>query len=155
LGLGFAQGKTMFWRRADLEAAGGIGALGVEIAEDAASTKIVRNAGLRVRLTEPPFGQPLGRRDITEVWRRQNRWARLRRSCFPLYFAPEILGGAVFPLIAAGYVADVAGMSVFGTIVALSCLWYGAEAMLAKAARWHLAPLYPLHALLRDLLLPV
>jgi len=155
LGLGFAQGKTMFWRRADLEAAGGIGALGAEIAEDAASTKIVRNAGLRVRLTEPPFGQPLGRRDITEVWRRQTRWARLRRSCFPLYFAPEILGGAVFPLIAAGYVADVAGISVFGTIVAFSFLWYGAEAMLAKAARWHLAPLYPLHALVRDLLLPV
>src|SRR5262249_41084109 len=35
LGLGFAQGKTMLWRRADLERAGGIGALGAEIAEDA------------------------------------------------------------------------------------------------------------------------
>jgi ceramide glucosyltransferase len=47
LGLGFAQGKTMLWRRADLEAAGGIGALGAELAEDAASTKIVRAAGFR------------------------------------------------------------------------------------------------------------
>jgi ceramide glucosyltransferase len=62
LGFGFAQGKTMLWRRADLEGAGGIAALGGEIAEDAASTKIVRAAGLRVRLTAPPFGQPLGRR---------------------------------------------------------------------------------------------
>src|ERR1700676_4343944 len=56
IGIGFAQGKTMLWRRADLEAAGGIKALGAEIAEDAASPKIVRAAGLRVRLTAPPFG---------------------------------------------------------------------------------------------------
>ena len=155
LGFGFAQGKTMLWRRADLEGAGGIAALGAEIAEDAASTKIVRAAGLRVRLTNPPFGQPLGRRRIIEVWRRQTRWARLRRSCFPLYFAPEILGGAVFPLIAAGYAAYAADISVFGTVAALSLVWYGAETALAKAARWHLTPLYPLQALLRDLLLPL
>jgi ceramide glucosyltransferase len=154
-GLGFAQGKTMLWRRADLDGAGGIGALGAEIAEDAASTKIVRAAGLRVRLTAPPFEQPLGRRGMKEVWRRQTRWARLRRSSFPLYFVPEIVGGAVFPLIAAGYAAGAADISVFGTVVALALAWYGAEIALAKAAQWPLPPLYGLHALLRDLLLPV
>ena len=42
LGLGFAQGKTMLWRRRDLERAGGIQALAEEIAEDAAATKLVR-----------------------------------------------------------------------------------------------------------------
>jgi ceramide glucosyltransferase len=155
LGLGFAQGKTMLWRRTDLEAAGGIGALGTEIAEDAASTKIVRRAGLRVRLTAPPFEQPLGRRRMIEVWRRQTRWARLRRSSFPLYFAPEILGGAVFPLIAAGHMAFATGISVFGTVAAVALAWYGAEIALAKATRWHLGPLYPVQALMRDLLLPV
>jgi ceramide glucosyltransferase len=155
LGLGFAQGKTMLWRRADLEAAGGIGALGTEIAEDAASTKIVRRAGLRVRLTTPPFEQPLGRRPMIEVWRRQTRWARLRRSSFPLYFAPEILSGAAFPLIAAGHVAFTTGISVFGTVAAVALAWYGAEIALAKAARWHLGPFYPVQALMRDLLLPV
>jgi len=155
LGFGFAQGKTMLWRRGDLEAAGGIRALGAEPAEDAASTKIVRAAGLRVRLTDLPFGQPLGRRRMTEVWRRQTRWARLRRRCFPLCFAPEILGGAIFPLIAAGYVASAADISVFATVAVLSIVWYGAETALAKAARWHLAPLYPLQALLRDVLLPL
>jgi ceramide glucosyltransferase len=40
-GRGFAQGKTMLWRRADLEHSGGIAALGMEVAEDAAATKIV------------------------------------------------------------------------------------------------------------------
>ena len=154
LGIGFAQGKTMLWRRADLEAAGGIKALGAEIAEDAASTKIVRAAGLRVRLVDRPFGQPLGRRRLTEVWRRQTRWARLRRACFPLFFVPEILGGALFPMGAAGYAAYGAGLSVSATVATLAFAWYGAEAALAKLARWHCTPLYPLHAVLRDLLLP-
>jgi ceramide glucosyltransferase len=154
LGIGFAQGKTMLWRRADLEAAGGIKALGAEIAEDAASTKIVRAAGLRVRLTDPPFGQPLGRRRLTEVWRRQTRWGRLRRACFPLFFAPEILGGAVFPLTAAGYLAYAADLSVSVTVTGLALAWYGAETVLVRVARWPLTPLYPLQALLRDLLLP-
>ena len=54
-GFGFAQGKTMLWRRADLERAGGIEALGKEVAEDAAATKIVRGAGLKVRLVDRPF----------------------------------------------------------------------------------------------------
>lgn len=155
LGIGFAQGKTMFWRRNDLEAAGGIAALGGEVAEDAASTKIVRSAGLRVRLTNRPFGQPLGHRTFMEVWRRQTRWARLRRACFPLFFAPEILGGAVLPLAAAGYAAHGAGVSIVATIGALAVAWYGAEMALARFVRWHVTPLYPLHAVVRDLLLPV
>ena len=62
VGLGFAQGKTMLWRRTDLERAGGIRALGAEIAEDAAATKVVRRAGKRVRLVDRAFGQPLGNR---------------------------------------------------------------------------------------------
>ena len=60
VGLGFAQGKTLFWRKSDLEGAGGIRALGSESAEDAACTKIVRKLGLRVRLMQPPVRQPLG-----------------------------------------------------------------------------------------------
>ena len=39
LGWGFAQGKTMLWRRADLDAVGGISALAREVAEDAAATR--------------------------------------------------------------------------------------------------------------------
>ena len=154
LGIGFAQGKTMLWRRADLEAAGGIRALGTEAAEDAASTKIVRAAGRRVRLVDGPFEQPLGRRSLKEVWRRQTRWARLRRAGFPLFFVPEILGGAVLPLSAAGYAAHGAGLSVAGIVAALALAWYGLETALVWAVRWHLSPLFPFYAMLRDLLLP-
>src|SRR5215472_8405158 len=58
LGNGFAQGKTMLWRRVDLEAGGGISALGGEVAEDAAATKLVRGLGLEVHLVDAPFAQP-------------------------------------------------------------------------------------------------
>src|SRR5579863_2128571 len=50
VGLGFAQGKTLFYRRDILERGGGIEALGSELAEDAATTKLVRRLGLKARL---------------------------------------------------------------------------------------------------------
>jgi ceramide glucosyltransferase len=155
LGHGFAQGKTMLWRKADLDSAGGIAALGKEVAEDAASTKIVRAAGLRVRLVDRPFVQPLGRRGAAEVWNRQVRWARLRRASFLLYFLPEVLAGGVLPMIAAAIVADAFDVPAVLGASAMGALWYGAEMVLAAGAEWHLPLLYPLYGLLRDLSLPV
>jgi len=154
LGLGFAQGKTMLWRRDVLERAGGIRALGAEVAEDAAATKIVRAAGLSVRLVDAPFAQPLGRRGAAEVWHRQLRWSRLRRACFPGYFAPEIFGGAILPALAAALVADAAALPVAGSVAVFCLMWYGAEMLLARIAGWQMSPLYPLQGLLRDLMLP-
>jgi ceramide glucosyltransferase len=90
-GYGFAQGKTMLWRRDILEAGGSIEALGAEIAEDAAATKLIRTQGFNAHLVDRPFQQPLGKRRLRDVWSRQLRWARLRRVTFPFFFAPEIL----------------------------------------------------------------
>jgi len=155
LGLGFAQGKTMLWRRADLDRAGGIKALAGELAEDAVGTKVVRNAGLRVRLVDRPFIQPLGARGALEVWRRQVRWARLRRATFRLFFLPELLSGAAPALVAGGLAAAGLGFSVPAVVAALCVTWYGGEALLARVAEWHLSPRSPLVWMLRDLLLPV
>ncbi|NVO15637.1 MAG: glycosyltransferase [Rhodoplanes sp.] len=154
IGLGFAQGKTLFWRRDVLEGGGGIKALGADVAEDAASTKLVRAANLRVRLVDAPFEQPLGRRGATEVWRRQSRWARLRRACFPSYFLPEIATGGVLPALAFAVAVHQLGGPVVPLLVVFVLAWYGAEMALARAARWHLSPWYPVHGLLRDLMLP-
>lgn len=151
---GFAQGKTMLWRRADLDAAGGIRALGAELAEDAASTKLVRALALDVHLVDAPFAQPLGRRGWREVWRRQTRWARLRRASFPLLFLPEVFSGALLPSLALAFVASAAGWPIWESLGAFAALWYGAEMALAQAAGWHLSALSPLIAVLRDLLLP-
>jgi ceramide glucosyltransferase len=154
LGFGFAQGKTMLWRRADLERAGGIAALAREVAEDAASTKVVRAAGLKVRLVDRPFPQPLGYRGAADVWSRQLRWARLRRASFFAYFLPEALSGGVLPMIALACIAPAVGLPPLLSVAVLAAVWYGGEMVLAAAAGWHLPALYPLYGLMRDLLLP-
>ncbi len=155
IGCGFAQGKSMLFRRDIVERGGGIRALGAEMAEDAAATKLIRAAGLRVRLVENPFEQPLGRRSAAEVWKRQSRWARLRRMTFPLFFVPELLVGSAFPVLAGAYAAAAYGLNAAAVGAVLLAGWFGAEAALARRAGWHLSLQTLLAFLLRDLLLPV
>jgi ceramide glucosyltransferase len=153
-GLGFAQGKSMLWRRDVLEAGGGIERLGDEIAEDAAATKLVRRAHLRPRLAVGPFDQPLGRRVWSEVWGRQARWARLRRATFPLFFAPELLTSGVLAIVAAIFGAAAFDFAPARFALAIALIWYGSEAALALLAGWRLAPATVLAFLLRDATLP-
>jgi ceramide glucosyltransferase len=155
IGLGFAQGKTLFYRRSDVDKAGGLRALAAEAAEDAASTKIVRASGRRVRLVDAPFQQPLGERRRGDVWSRQVRWARLRRDSFPSFYCLEVASGPVLPLLATIIMAIATDHSAVLASALFLGAWYGAEMLLASAAGWHLGLLYPLHAMLRDGLLPV
>ena len=154
-GLGFAQGKNMLFRCDLLEAAGGIRALGREVAEDAATTKLMRGMGRKIHVMGAPFEQPLGRRRLIDVWQRQTRWARLRRITFPLLFGPEVLTGCVFPLLAALYAAVALGANVVIVALMLLGVWIGAEAVMARCAGWHFSWRMPAALLLRDLLLPV
>ncbi|MBZ0149247.1 MAG: ceramide glucosyltransferase, partial [Pseudorhodoplanes sp.] len=154
VGLGFAQGKTMMWRRADLENAGGIRRLGEEVAEDAASTKVVREAGHKVRIVDAPFPQPLGARALADVWKRQARWAQLRRASFLSFFLPEIMSGALPPLAAAAFLAFALGMPIAATLFIFASLWYGAEMLLAFTAGCPLSPRSLPAAIVRDLMIP-
>ncbi len=157
-GNGFAQGKNMLWRRSDLEAAGSLLALAREPAEDAAATKVVRGLGLRVRLADGAFPQPLGTRTASQVWNRQLRWARLRRATFPGFFALEIFSGLAAPLgcfLFAGWTLEMDDMDVLSVAAAYVAVWLAAEAWLAAAAGWHLSWRSPLLWLLREALLPV
>jgi ceramide glucosyltransferase len=88
------------------------------------------------------------------VWARQLRWARLRDASFKRYYVLELLSGGLVPLTAAAYVLAAAGLPV-GGVIAIAAVWYGAEAMLAYAAGWHLSVRSPLAWMLRDLLLPL
>jgi ceramide glucosyltransferase len=153
-GYGFAQGKTMLWRREILEAGGSIEALGAEIAEDAAATKLINAQGLSAHLVDEPFQQPLGRRRLRDVWSRQLRWARLRRVTFPLFFGPEIFTTSLFTLAAAGVAAPALGVSTALAVAVTAIFWYGAEAMLALAAGWPLSWRMPFAWVARDLMLP-
>ncbi len=155
IGFGFAQGKSMLWRRDILDDAGGIEALGVEIAEDAAATKVVRARGLDVRLVDRPFEQPLGPRSLAQVWNRQVRWARLRRATFPAFYVPELLTGSALPIASGVFAAQAFGYEPLSVLSCLMLLWFGTEALLARAAGWHIGIFSPLAWILRDLLLPV
>ena len=152
-GSGFAQGKSMLWQRGMLEQAGGIRALASELAEDAAATKVVRSLDLRVRLVDAPFEQPLGHRSAAEMWRRQVRWARLRRTSFKAHFVPEILSGAIWPIAAFAVASGQGELPLIGVAMA-AAVWYGSEVALAWASGWHLSAWSPLAYVLRDLLLP-
>jgi ceramide glucosyltransferase len=153
-GMGFAQGKTMFTRRDILDRAGGIETLAREVAEDAAATKAVRGQGLEVRLVDRLIPQPLGRRTFAEVWRRQVRWARLRRASFPLQFSAELVAGGLPPIAA---LSVGAALDLWpGTFIPLyAAVWYGAELALIGAVKWPLSSRMPLALILRDTLLPV
>lgn len=148
LGVGFAQGKNLLYRRDILEAGGGIAALARETAEDAASTKLIRGLGLKVRLAGPPFAQPLGVRVARDVWKRQVRWAQLRRASFPLCYTAEIFSTSL-PTI--GFAAIAGG---FPLALAAALAWYGAECALARVAGWPLTPIMPFAMAARDLALP-
>jgi ceramide glucosyltransferase len=158
LGIGFAQGKSMLMRRSIVEKGGGIRALGAEIAEDAALTKLLHAQGLKVHLVDNPFEQPLGPRTPAEVWARQTRWSRLRRMTFPAMFLPELLAGGFFPFLAAMAFAVHAHLGNAATTAlgaGFITLWIGAEAALARCAGWHWSIRMPLACLLRDVLLPL
>lgn len=154
LGFGFAQGKTMLLRRSDLAEEGGLASLAREVAEDAAATKMARRRGRVVRVVDEPFPQPLGRRSLACVWRRQLRWARLRRLSFPGFFCAELPAGGVLAFILAGWLASQHVLPWTG-VVAMALAWYGAEAALARAFGWPLRLRSPLFWIARDLLLPV
>ncbi len=144
----------MLWRREILEAGGGIEALGAEIAEDAAATKLIRAQGLDAHLVSQPFQQPLGARRLKDVWSRQIRWARLRRATFPLHFAPEILTTGLLTIGAAGFAAPEFGLSVWSSVALAALFWYAVEACLAFIAGWPLSWRSPLAWIVRDALLP-
>ena len=155
LGLGFAQGKTMLWRREFLNRHGGIEALAAEIAEDAASTKLVRREGLHVHLVDSPFEQPLGIRGLGEVWARQVRWARLRRKTFPAFFALEILTGCLLTAVATAYSAYAYDYNALLASILVVAIWMAAEVQLALAAGWRVTWASPLIWLMRDSSLPL
>ncbi|MFT4020655.1 MAG: ceramide glucosyltransferase [Acinetobacter sp.] len=154
IGLDFAQGKTLFWRRDIVDLHGGLNQLGTEVAEDVASTKLVHRLGLKVRLTPHPFAQPIGQRTFRSVWDRQLRWARIRRVGFLWLFLPEILLGSVPVLISTIYLASIRIIPSFMPLLVF-IVWYGLEWGMAKKQQWPHALRDIVAMIMRDMLLPM
>lgn len=154
LGLGFAQGKSMLWNKPFLDARGGIAALGAEIAEDAAATKLVREAGKHVHLVGQPFEQPLGERRIRDAVQRQFRWARLRRVTFLPFFAVEILSAPLLPAALAAFADAAFGWPIWLGPLAVLAIWYAGDIALSAGVGWFVNWRMPFAMLVRDLAFP-
>lgn len=152
IGNGFAQGKTLFWRRRVLDNAGGIEVLSREMAEDAAATKVVRSQGFKVRLSAMPFAQPLGEKKIQPVWARQVRWAKLRRDSFAAFFYLEIISGSVFPLLCL-FLAACCGVVSFMSLLWFALFWYGIEFATTAYVGWPISLRQCIAIICRDVLL--
>jgi ceramide glucosyltransferase len=146
LGQGFCQGKVMFCRKAQFESIGGLIALDAEACEDAAATKLVRSAGLHVRLVRKLFEQPLGERSYKQIWNRQLRWAKLRRVTMPLWYVLEILVTPIPLLI--GLIVVPSWYTLLYVVIG-----YIFELALAKYAKWYLSWRMPFAFLVRDVMI--
>lgn len=155
VGYGFAQGKTMAWRKSELDAAGGIAELAAELAEDAAATKLVRSWEKQVRLTNSSFDQPLGHRSLKQVVGRQLRWAQLRKMSFPLHYGLEVLAGMLPPLLILVVIASTLAIDPIPLAIAHVVTWYAVEAALALRAGWHWSMASIPASIIRDLMLPI
>lgn len=154
IGLNFAQGKTLAFRR------GAFGSnlmhsLASEPAEDAAATKLVHDIGRKLNVLAPPFTHPVGERSARAFWDRHVRWARLRRATFPAIFALEAFCG-VAPMIMSLGLSSLSGQGQLWIIIILSvAAWYGFEFALARALGWRANRWFLPACLVRDAMLPV
>lgn len=153
LGLDFAQGKTLAFRRSAFGAEL-MSELGTEPAEDAAATKIVRAKGASLQVLAPAFVHPVGPRTAGSFWSRHVRWARLRRVTFPFIFAFEAACGVFPALLALSLSPSIPGHQLPLWLLACIGAWYGAEYALARSLGWRTNAWFVPACLIRDAMLP-
>jgi ceramide glucosyltransferase len=72
-----------------------------------------------------------------------------------VHFLPELLAGALPPLVAFAVLSTALGWPLLSSIPFFIAVWYGAETALAATAGWHLSWRSPFAWMVRDALLPV
>jgi ceramide glucosyltransferase len=155
LGRSIAMGKTLLFRRSDLERAGGILALAQGMAEDSVIRERLAAIGLETALAPTPALQPLGRRRFADMFARQLRWMAARRWHTPLAFWTELLLGWVLAGVMAGFAAELLlGRGFIPGFALTWALWLGLDLACTRALGWPVFWRYPLAWTLRELLLP-
>jgi ceramide glucosyltransferase len=94
-------GKSMAFRRGDLERVGGFGMLARHLAEDQVCGEAFARAGLGATVSSAPVENVLGPLSVRDFCARHVRWARLRRWMAPAGYAAEVLANPVAASFAA------------------------------------------------------
>lgn len=156
IGHAIAMGKTLLFRKRDLDRAGGILALAQGMAEDSVIRERFGALGLRTALAPAPALQPLGRRGFGVMFARQLRWMAARRWHTPFAFWIELVQGWPLAGIAGGLAAEL--LPGGGFLLGLGgtwLLWLALDLACTRALGWPVFWRYPLAWTLRELLLPV
>lgn len=155
VGHAIAMGKTLLFRKRDLDRAGGVAALAQGMAEDSVIRERLAAIGLRTVLAPAPALQPLGRRRFATMFARQLRWMAARRWHTPLAFSAELLQGWVVAGIVGGLAAELLLGGGFALGLAATWLaWLALDLACTRALGWPVFWRYPLAWTLRELLLP-
>lgn len=82
-------GKSMLFRRPEMNRIGGLRNLAGYLAEDYMAGLAMLFLGKKIGLMRTPIEQPIGRYSFSAFWSRHLRWGRIRKSQSPLAFAFE------------------------------------------------------------------
>jgi ceramide glucosyltransferase len=154
-GIAAAFGHAVLFRKADLEAAGGIGRLDEGPCDDNALTNALAARG-RLRLLPISITRRIGRRTWSETYFRHLRWKNCSKAHEPIGFVLEPLGGGlVFNLLGAYALSAVLGASPAAALGFSMMLWYGTEALIHLVAGWRFGIRDIFAWIARDLLQPI
>jgi ceramide glucosyltransferase len=130
IGVPCVVGKSMLFRREDLELIGGFAFLGAHLAEDQICGEEMAARGRGVVVSGRLIDNVLGRRTIGQFLDRHIRWCRLRRRIsLPGYVAEFLVNPAALGLVALAIVPTLSMAAVFGGIL------LAASAIAASAER--------------------
>ena len=117
--LRYAFGATIAVRRAALEAAGGMRALGQKLADDFELGRAVAEKGWEIRLSRSLVTSGSEERNFREFWQRKLRWARTYRIMRPLSLLTIMINGPLWGLVMlAATGASAAAAALCATVIA-------------------------------------
>ena len=147
-------GKSMLFRREDLESIGGFAHLGAHLAEDQVCGEEMKAKGRGVVVSGHLIDNVLGRRTVREFLDRHERWCRIRRRIsLGGYIGEFFVNPTALALIALAVVPSVPMGMVAGSIwMCASGIAWSAE---RKAGVRRLPFVYPPLELLRGILTAV
>ena len=111
-------GKSMAFRRSELERLGGLGSVATVLAEDYVIGRMFSAAGYRIEVCDHVLTTETRRRSVGEFVQRQLRWNLMRSRLKPVFYALEPLTNPV----AVGLAAVALGAAVAPTFLWLATL---------------------------------